>query len=443
MPLAHGERLTVSAGVADLPESTASSGASSSASPTTRSTGRRTTARAARASTGRDASRDRRPASSRRPEHDRHARFLAAAGLARAVDARDAYTGEHSAEVGELAARIGRRHGPRLERVGAAPPRRQPARRRQARDPRGDPPQAGPARARPSGSCSSGTPRSASGCSTRSASSPSRPGCCTTTSAGTAAATRTASPARRSRSGARILFVADAYDAMTTDRVYRGRLSHERALRELERCAGTQFDPTSSRRSRRSSWASPSLHPSRSPSSSLEPPGRRRHSGREMGRLGTLALVGAVVLLGVAAIVDALRGGGTATTAPVAGTTTEPEDIPRVLRAAGLSGTLLYTDPDSVSAAGLRAPHTPGRGRRRVGLLRLRGLRVGAARAGGNGLPTGRRRAAGRRGERRRRADLALAGARRPLRERPCAGVSGRRHADDRRTRSARRARAV
>ena len=37
--------------------------------------------------------------------------------------------------------------------------------------------------------------------------------------------------------------MADAYDAMTSDRVYRGRLSDEDALEELERCAGTQFDP--------------------------------------------------------------------------------------------------------------------------------------------------------------------------------------------------------
>jgi diguanylate cyclase (GGDEF)-like protein/putative nucleotidyltransferase with HDIG domain len=43
--------------------------------------------------------------------------------------------------------------------------------------------------------------------------------------------------------GSRILFVADAYDAMTSDRVYRPRVDHERAIMELERCAGTQFDP--------------------------------------------------------------------------------------------------------------------------------------------------------------------------------------------------------
>ncbi len=43
--------------------------------------------------------------------------------------------------------------------------------------------------------------------------------------------------------GARIVFVADAFDAMTSDRVYGGQLSVEEALAELERCAGSQFDP--------------------------------------------------------------------------------------------------------------------------------------------------------------------------------------------------------
>jgi putative nucleotidyltransferase with HDIG domain len=43
--------------------------------------------------------------------------------------------------------------------------------------------------------------------------------------------------------GSRILFVADAYDAMTSERVYRSKLPHDRAIAELERCAGTQFDP--------------------------------------------------------------------------------------------------------------------------------------------------------------------------------------------------------
>lgn len=42
---------------------------------------------------------------------------------------------------------------------------------------------------------------------------------------------------------ARILAVADAYDAMTTDRVYRKALSREKAWRELKKNAGSQFDP--------------------------------------------------------------------------------------------------------------------------------------------------------------------------------------------------------
>jgi diguanylate cyclase (GGDEF)-like protein len=43
--------------------------------------------------------------------------------------------------------------------------------------------------------------------------------------------------------GARIIFVADAYDAMTSERAYREPVSSRDALAELERCAGTQFDP--------------------------------------------------------------------------------------------------------------------------------------------------------------------------------------------------------
>jgi HD-GYP domain-containing protein (c-di-GMP phosphodiesterase class II) len=42
---------------------------------------------------------------------------------------------------------------------------------------------------------------------------------------------------------ARIVSCADAYSAMTTDRSYRKSLGHEKAIAELERCAGTQFDP--------------------------------------------------------------------------------------------------------------------------------------------------------------------------------------------------------
>jgi diguanylate cyclase (GGDEF)-like protein/putative nucleotidyltransferase with HDIG domain len=41
----------------------------------------------------------------------------------------------------------------------------------------------------------------------------------------------------------RILAVADAFSAMTTDRPYRAHMSFDEALEEIERCAGTQLDP--------------------------------------------------------------------------------------------------------------------------------------------------------------------------------------------------------
>ncbi|HXW97835.1 MAG TPA: HD domain-containing phosphohydrolase [Gemmatimonadales bacterium] len=50
-------------------------------------------------------------------------------------------------------------------------------------------------------------------------------------------------PGNRIPWAARIVAVADAFDAMTTDRSYRTSLSPSGALDELESCAGTHFDP--------------------------------------------------------------------------------------------------------------------------------------------------------------------------------------------------------
>jgi len=41
----------------------------------------------------------------------------------------------------------------------------------------------------------------------------------------------------------RILSIADAYDAMTSDRPYRKAMTNEGAMGELKRCASIQFDP--------------------------------------------------------------------------------------------------------------------------------------------------------------------------------------------------------
>jgi len=43
--------------------------------------------------------------------------------------------------------------------------------------------------------------------------------------------------------GARILAVADSYDAMTSDRPYRNAMTVEQAIREIKMHSGSQFDP--------------------------------------------------------------------------------------------------------------------------------------------------------------------------------------------------------
>jgi diguanylate cyclase (GGDEF)-like protein/putative nucleotidyltransferase with HDIG domain len=173
---------------------------------------------------------------------DRAARLRAAASLAHAVDARDAYTGSHSYMVGELAARVARRMGLEAEQIELArlagslhdlgklaiPEEilRKPGPLNEAErlvlerhpqigfrmlDSLGVEPVASWVLHHHERWDGEGYPDRLGG--------------------------------ERIPLGSRILLVADAYDAMTTDRVYRSRLSHERAMAELERCAGTQFDP--------------------------------------------------------------------------------------------------------------------------------------------------------------------------------------------------------
>jgi HD-GYP domain-containing protein (c-di-GMP phosphodiesterase class II) len=173
---------------------------------------------------------------------DRAARYRAAASLAKAVDARDAYTGSHSQRVGELAARIAQRMNAEPELIElirlagslhdlgklAIPEEilRKPAPLTDAerlvleRHPQigyrmleslGVDPVADWVLHHHERWDGAGYPDGCSG--------------------------------DQIPLGARIIFVADAFDAMTTDRVYRRKLTIEDALHELHRCSGTQFDP--------------------------------------------------------------------------------------------------------------------------------------------------------------------------------------------------------
>jgi diguanylate cyclase (GGDEF)-like protein/putative nucleotidyltransferase with HDIG domain len=173
---------------------------------------------------------------------DRAARFRAAASLAKAVDARDAYTGSHSERVADLAARLATRLGVNREQVEltrlaaslhdlgklAIPeeilrkpgPLSETERLVLERHPQigfrmleslGVNPVAEWVLHHHERWDGSGYPDGVAG--------------------------------ETIPLGARIIFVADAYDAMTSDRVYRERLSDDETIAELERCAGTQFDP--------------------------------------------------------------------------------------------------------------------------------------------------------------------------------------------------------
>ncbi|MFL5920762.1 MAG: HD domain-containing phosphohydrolase [Gaiellaceae bacterium] len=173
---------------------------------------------------------------------DRAARFRAAASLARAVDARDAYTGSHSQRVAELAARTARRLGlpdeeVELTRLAASlhdlgklaipeeilrkpGPLTDPERMVLERHPQigfrmleslGVDPVADWVLHHHERWDGSGYPDGL--------------------------------PGEQIPLGARIIFVADAYDAMTSERVYRRRVAAEQAIAELRRCAGSQFDP--------------------------------------------------------------------------------------------------------------------------------------------------------------------------------------------------------
>ena len=143
--------------------------------------------------------------------------------LSDVIESEDSYTAHHSRSVVELVNAVADELGVPGRRPPGARVRGHAPRRRQDRDPEGDPEQARRAHRQRVRGHEDATRSRASSCSIASAacSGGSARSCARATSAGTAPATRTASRVRRSRYAARIVFCCDAYNAMTTDRVYR------------------------------------------------------------------------------------------------------------------------------------------------------------------------------------------------------------------------------
>ena len=157
---------------------------------------------------------------------------------------RDRMTARHSAAVARYARAMAIALDRPAGRAGARAHRRAAPRHRQVRVPGLDPARRSAADATSSGRSSAAIPPTARGSSAASRATGRSPtSSSATTSAGTAPATRAGSRARRSRSPARLIAVADAYDVLTARDSYRQPVSATDAVAELRACAGTQFDP--------------------------------------------------------------------------------------------------------------------------------------------------------------------------------------------------------
>ena len=162
--------------------------------------------------------------------------------LAETLDLRDSGTAQHSQTVGRLCEQIAARRSAsppaRVERVRLAGLLHDLGKIGVADTILQKP----GALARPSGTRCASTPSSARGSSAARTSTTSAPGCSRTTSGPTARGYPSGLAGDEIPLEARILAVADSFEAMTSDRVYRKGMPVEDALAELRRCAGTQFD---------------------------------------------------------------------------------------------------------------------------------------------------------------------------------------------------------